>query len=798
MKTSKTIFRTLAVVLIAGLLFSCNGKQSIFPEGNDIFGVAFPIKMQDDNTVIYLSDILLPHAMDKEISVKGHSAYNISYNKELQAISIVAKTKNPPHLSELTITVDEVDYALILQRSRLQNITFKFDPQGERYRSVKIAGELNDWDPNKTNLTLIDGIWQANLKLNPGNYQYQIVVDGNWILDPNNPVKVDNNIGGLNSLLEVSGDSDNKPFITTSSYKKGDILITSYNDPKEIFVLWNNFKLPAENVSGHDNHLHITIPGDAYKTTRSFLRVFAYNDNGIGNDLLIPLEKGQPLKNPANLTRQDKEATILYFMMVDRFKNGNTDNDDPVDDPDVFPRANYFGGDLRGIVKKIEDGYFSNLGINTIWLSPITQNPLEAYVEYPAPHRKYTGYHGYWPITLTTIDHRFGNENDMNDMVSSAHGRNINVMLDFVSNHVHEKNPLFIENPDWATQLNLDDGRTNIRIWDEHRLTTWFDTFLPSLDFSKQEVIDVMSDSAFFWVERYNLDGFRHDATKHIPNEFWRTLTQKLRDNFMHPNTNRLFQIGETFGSRELIGSYVGNGLLDGQFDFNLYFDARSVFALDNESFKKLDFSLQQSFSYYGYNNLMGNITGNHDLPRFISLAGGALRFDEDDKESGWQREVGVGEQSGYDKLSQITAFIMTIPGVPVIYYGDEIGLPGAGDPDSRRPMKFENLTPDEQKVKDNATKLCNLRTSNLAFIYGDFQTLKVTDEVYVYARSYFDNQAIVFFNKAAEAQTITVDLPNRFAKAVFTTNFGSSMNVSNNSISITVKPFGFDVLTAK
>ena len=104
------------------------------------------------------------------------------------------------------------------------------------------------------------------------------------------------------------------------------------------------------------------------------------------------------------LNPRDKYTQMIYFMLVDRFNNGNKGNDLPIDDKEVHEKANYFGGDLEGIIQKIEEGYFSELGVNTVWLSPITQNPYYAEVEYPAPHRKYSGYHGYWPISSTSID----------------------------------------------------------------------------------------------------------------------------------------------------------------------------------------------------------------------------------------------------------------------------------------------------------------------------------------------------------------------------------------------------------
>jgi cyclomaltodextrinase len=92
-----------------------------------------------------------------------------------------------------------------------------------------------------------------------------------------------------------------------------------------------------------------------------------------------------------------------------------------------------------------------------------------------------------------------------------------------------------------------------------------------------------------YWLDKYGIDGFRHDATKHVSEDFWRALTKKIKT-YAHKNKVPVpYQIGETFGSRELIGSYVSSGQQNAQFDFNLYFDARSVFVNDNEPFTKLE-----------------------------------------------------------------------------------------------------------------------------------------------------------------------------------------------------------------
>ena len=112
----------------------------------------------------------------------------------------------------------------------------------------------------------------------------------------------------------------------------------------------------------------------------------------------------------------------------------------------------------------------------------------------------------------------------------SAHKHNIKVLLDFVANHVNELHPLFKQYPEWFGKLELPDGRLNLRLWDEFRLTTWFEPYLPKFNFvGSKDVVEFMSSNAVWWLKETGADGFRQDAVKHMPNEFWRTLTQKIK-----------------------------------------------------------------------------------------------------------------------------------------------------------------------------------------------------------------------------------------------------------------------------
>ena len=422
------------------------------------------------------------------------------------------------------------------------------------------------------------------------------------------------------------------------------------------------------------------------------------------------------------------------------------------------------------------------------------QNPYTAYQEFPEPHRWFSGYHGYWPISLSKVDTRLGTNTEFKQLVSGAHNSNMSVYLDYVANHIHAEHPLWKSNPEWFSQLDLPDGRKNLRLWDEYRLTTWFEPYMPSFDHSKPVVAEACADSAMYWLKEFNLDGFRHDATKHIETEFWRLLTYKIKTEIEIPQNRNIYQIGETFGSRELISSYLGSGLLNAQFDFPLYFDARSVFANNEVGFERLNTSLHETFDAYGYHHVMGNITGNHDMARFISYASGDLKWNENDKEAGWNRNITVTDTIGYAKLKMLHAFNMTIPGIPIIYYGDEIGMPGANDPDNRRMMRFDNLTSFETDVKNTVTKLSKLRSTHMALLYGDFEVLEVSETIYVYKRTYLDDVVIVAFNKSPEIKTIIVK--DSGSKNPDKAQFGNGISTNDNTIAVFLAPYSFEVIT--
>ena len=502
---------------------------------------------------------------------------------------------------------------------------------------------------------------------------------------------------------------------------------------------------------GAISELMASFPG------RSYLRIYAEDKNYLYNDLLLPLQDGKIVRDAALLNRHDQQAQVLYSLMIDRFHNGNTANDWKMNSEEVLDIVDYQGGDLAGITKKIEDGYFDKLGVNTLWISPITQNPWDAWGCYPfkngnkydstKTYTKFSGYHGYWPIYATKLDDRFGTPAEFKTLLSTAHAHGINVVLDYVANHMHINSPTLQQHPDWHTDSILPDGRRNFELWDDARLTTWFDKHIPTLDLEREEVCEAMTDSALYWLENYELDGYRHDACKHIPEAYWRILGQKIATRW--PG-RPIWMIGETYGSPELIGSYVKSGMLNAQFDFNVYFTAREALC-GLTGMDQIMKNVETSLATYGAHHTMGNISGNHDQIRFASIAGGAIDIHTQGKEEGWTREIGIGDADKAYKLALMLEVLnMTLPGVPCIYQGDEYAEVGANDPDNRHMMRFDNLNEQEQDMREKVSKLIALRRSSMALTYGDFLPLMSTPDMIGYERRYMGESVIVYIDRAS------------------------------------------------
>ena len=597
------------------------------------------------------------------------------------------------------------------------------------------------------------------------------------------------------SIVVLGGKRDVESYMSSVKADASTISVVATKPVKEVVAMWQNEVLG--DVKVEDNTIAVSIPRDARLYERSYIRIFALSDAGRFNDILLPLEYGEVVVDTKDIRRKDFQSQVLYSLMIDRFNNGTTDNDWKLNSPEVLDKVDYQGGDILGITKKIEEGFFTDLGVTTIWISPITQNPYDAWGQNVDPDTKFSGYHGYWPIYSTVVDKRFGSDEELRQMLATAHDNNHNVILDYVANHLHINSPVLQEHPDWTTPLILPDGRENIALWDEQRLTTWFDKHIPTLDLEREEVCEPMTDSALHWVRNFDFDGFRHDACKHIPLNYWRMLTHKMKSEM--PN-REMWQIGETYGSVELINSYIKTGMIDSQFDFNLYHTSRDVIIDEGRSMKDIAKVVEESEAAYGSHHTMGNITGNHDKPRFLSLAGGDMPlWGVDDKAEGWKREVVVGDdEKGYARLQLMKAIISTVPGVPCVYQGDEYGTPGANDPDNRDMMEFEGYNDYQQKELAATKALFKYRRESMPLMYGDYRTLYADDDVYVFLRHYMGQWAVVALNIRAEARAVEVAMPEFIAAneaKVALSTVGATAALAEGKLTITVPKYGYVII---
>jgi len=746
-------------LLLLGLAFAFSAKAQVA-----LGGLYTPVYLKADTTEIILRDYLVDlQAQSIEIS---NGLKNISSDPERLLLIGSPERK----MTSLKITSTEGIESLVLIKSAAKEISFSYSRKDlGKGKDVRLIGAFNNWNRGSKPMEYSKGAYHQKLLLEPGRYEYKLYVDGVEMLAPNVEEKVPNGMGSFNNILIVPGDSINPAPYSLS--QEEDFIAVKHQAPAgNLKVLWNNKELMVPCKKMMPPTCLIRIPEEAKNSKRSYIRIYQYLGENKGRDQLIPLEYGKVIRDAQDLNRSDWHLASMYFIMVDRFVNGDPNNDEPVQDSTIHPKANYQGGDLAGISAEIEAGYFKDLGINSIWISPISQNPTDAWGYWNKGKVKstFSGYHGYWPISNIRIDYRFGNPTVFRNLLDSAHDQDFNVILDYVANHVHINHPIYQEHKDWATNLYLPDGTKNTEKWDEQRLTTWFDDHLPTLDLRRYEIVDPMVDSALFWLENYELDGFRHDATKHIDELYWRTLTYRIRK---LNRENPTYQIGETYGSPGLINSYISTGMLDAQFDFNLYDAAVTTFA-KSENAENLKSVLEAGLNTYGYNHLMGNISGNQDRARFISYANGDVQFNEDSKLAGWDREIPEAGAAAYKRLAMLHAFNYSVPGIPCIYYGDEIGLPGANDPDNRRMMHFGDWNKNEQLLFNQVAELNQLRSNELPLIYGSTE-IYVEGSLLLIRRDYFEQSILVVFNLSEEDQKISLPFEMELKRCLNTVRNG-------------------------
>ncbi len=458
----------------------------------------------------------------------------------------------------------------------------------------------------------------------------------------------------------------------------------------------------------------------------------------------------------------DWRDAVMYFVMIDRFADGNPGNNAPV--AGVEPPGQYQGGDFVGVTQKINEGYFTQLGINTLWITSPLDNADNA--NPGSDGHNYTGYHGYWPRDLDSAESKLGTEVELKAMVDAAHARGIQVLIDYVMNHVHTQSSIYSLHPDWFWPNSNGFGGNCVCgsgcSWDTDRLKCWFDPFLPDFNFQNADARKWSVDNAVAWAKRIGIDGFRLDAVKHIETS-WLT-DVRARINAEVAFDQKFYMVGETFdGDRGIIKSYVDpNTMLDGQFDFPLRGQVLGTLLHRDGQMSDLAGFLDANDGYYGPGSVMSTFIGNHDVPRVIEQALDTPMFGPWDggKNLAWSGQPTLPtSKNPFERLAVAYTLLFTIPGIPMLYYGDEFGMPGAGDPDNRRFMQWSGYTANQSWLRDRLATLAKIRHDHAATRRGTRQTIGVSTDAFLYKMTSAGDTVFVALNRG-DAQQPAPNLP--------------------------------------
>jgi glycosidase len=438
---------------------------------------------------------------------------------------------------------------------------------------------------------------------------------------------------------------------------------------------------------------------------------------------------------------------VIYFILTDRFSNGDRSNDFNVKPRD--PHA-YHGGDFQGIINKL--GYIKSLGATTIWITPINDNRDDSLVD------KYWGFHGYWTKNWETVDEHLGSEAKFKELVNAAHARGIKVMLDMVVNHMGYDAPWTKD----AAKRDWFHHNGDIKNWDDPWQVENGDiSGLPDMNTENPAVLKYMEDMWVSWIKRTNVDAFRMDTVKHVPLKFWSQFNRNV-----HARAPKDFLLlGEHLnGDPNALAPYTREGDFDSLFDFPMYFTLNDVFAR-GQSMRKLAQRLEADGAYKDA-TMLSPFLDNHDMPRFMSIAGGDER-----------------------KLRLALAFIMTMRGIPCMYQGTETAQDGAGEPENRKDMNF-GANPG---MTAYATKLMHLRHQLEPLRRGRQLEMWQDDQIYGFTRLSGKDEAMAFFNNDSHPQMRDIPLraeSNLPDGTVLTDRLGGgTVEVVNHRIRVALGP---------
>lgn len=443
-------------------------------------------------------------------------------------------------------------------------------------------------------------------------------------------------------------------------------------------------------------------------------------------------------------------------------------------------------GDLGGIIESLD--YLSYLGVNGIWLTPITHG---------------ASYHKYDVVDYYAVDPEFGTMEDFETLIKEAHRRGIKVIMDLVINHTSDEHPWFKasaadseskyrEYYHWVDQENLSRRGNG---WHNYKSSQWYylGNFwgkMPDLNYDTPEVREEVKEIAKFWLDK-GVDGFRLDAAKHLYheaaknhqfwNEFHNSLTELKED---------VYLIGEVWDNPEVIAPYFANGL---KANFNFKVGERIVTSI-NSGNDRLGRQLDTIYNTYSDHNpdfTDAPFLSNHDTTRVMSY------FNHD-----------------FDKMKLAANVLLTLPGDPYIFAGEEIGMISNDDHmDIREPFKwYENNGPGQTTWRPNSfnsteqwspsveeqqqdpdsllnhfKNMISIRQKYDALMNGKFELVQnENNSILTFLRTSQSQKVLVVHNFSAEAQILTLELEGKFSEFEKTKD-GADVGISGNILTIKI-----------
>jgi len=465
-----------------------------------------------------------------------------------------------------------------------------------------------------------------------------------------------------------------------------------------------------------------------------------------GNDTVIydyPILKSRIIPEEHNgFSNED----VIYLIFADRFCDGNPENNTIGDSLDEFTTADLdgrHGGDIEGIISKLD--YLKDLGVTSLWITPMLENNM------------WMSYHGYAATDLYKIDPRFGSNELYRQLVSEAHQKGLKIILDHVSNHIGGNHYWMKDLPssDWlngTVENHLPAHHDKMAFLDIHGDTTmtkftqegWFENYMPDLNQRNPFLKKYLIQNTLWWIEFAGIDGIREDTYPYSDQKYLAEWVNAIL--IEYPNFNIVGEIWK--GVPSIISGYQKNSPVRRvDFDSNLpvvtdfaLSDAIRDFLSDKKSIYQVYETLAQDIVYNDPDNLIV-FMDNHDIDRAMYLANGAI-----------------------DKFKVALNLILFTRGIPVIFYGTEIGIkggskhgelrqpfPGGFEGDEQNAFTKEGRTEGENYIFDYVRQLLKLRKKHPALTKGKLTQIYTGGDLYILLKKYLDEEIIILINSGGE-----------------------------------------------